>query len=164
MYSSILSASVFGLTARKIRVEADVSNGLPGAVMVGYLAGQVRETMDRVRTALKNSDFALEPKKLTVNLAPAGFKKEGSFFDLPVALAILSAYGLLEEKHTEGLLVVGELGLNGEVCPVSGILPVVLEAKREGCRACMVPWDNVKEAEYAGILPVIGVKTLKEAV
>ena len=63
MYSSILSASVFGLTARKIRVEADVSNGLPGAVMVGYLAGQVRETMDRVRTALKNSDFALEPKK-----------------------------------------------------------------------------------------------------
>lgn len=164
MYSSILSASVFGLTARKIRVEADVSNGLPGAVMVGYLAGQVRETMDRVRTALKNSDFALEPKKLTVNLAPAGFKKEGSFFDLPVALAILSAYGLLEEKHTEGLLVVGELGLNGEVCPVSGILPVVLEAKREGCWACMVPWDNVKEAEYAGILPVIGVKTLKEAV
>ncbi len=60
--------------------------------------------------------------------------------------------------------MVGELGLNGEVCPVSGILPVVLEAKREGCRACMVPWDNVKEAEYAGILPVIGVKTLKEAV
>lgn len=115
MYSSILSASVFGLTARKIRVEADVSNGLPGAVWWATCwAG--RETMDRVRTALKNSDFALEPKKLTVNLAPAGFKKEGSFFDLPVALAILSAYGLLEEKHTEGLLVVGELGLNGEVC------------------------------------------------
>ena len=164
MYSSILSASVFGLTARKIRVEADVSNGLPGAVMVGYLAGQVRETMDRVRTALKNSGFALEPKKITVNLAPAGFKKEGNFFDLPVALTILSAYGLLEEKQTEGLLVVGELGLNGEVCPVSGILPVVLEAKKEGCKACMVPWDNVKEAEYAGILPVIGVKTLREAV
>ena len=164
LYSSILSASVFGLTARKIRVEADVSNGLPGAVMVGYLAGQVRETMDRVRTALKNSGFALEPKKITVNLAPAGFKKEGNFFDFPVALTILSAYGLLEEKQTEGLLVVGELGLNGEVCPVSGILPVVLEAKKEGCKACMVPWDNVKEAEYAGILPVIGVKTLREAV
>ena len=164
MYSSILSASVFGLTARKIRVEADVSNGLPGAVMVGYLAGQVRETMDRVRTALKNSGFALEPKKITVNLAPAGFKKEGNFFDLPVALTILSSYSLLEEKQTEGLLVVGELGLNGEVCPVSGILPVVLEAKKEGCKACMVPWDNVKEAEYAGILPVIGVKTLREAV
>ena len=164
MYSSILSASVFGLTARKIRVEADVSTGLPGAVMVGYLAGQVRETMDRVRTALKNSGFALEPKKITVNLAPAGFKKEGNFFDLPVALTILSSYSLLEEKQTEGLLVVGELGLNGEVCPVSGILPVVLEAKKEGCKACMVPWDNVKEAEYAGILPVIGVKTLREAV
>ena len=164
LYSSILSASVFGLTARKIRVEADVSNGLPGAVMVGYLAGQVRETMDRVRTALKNSGFALEPKKITVNLAPAGFKKEGNFFDLPVALTILSSYSLLEEKQTEGLLVVGELGLNGEVCPVSGILPVVLEAKKEGCKACMVPWDNVKEAEYAGILPVIGVKTLREAV
>ena len=164
MYSSILSASVFGLTARKIRVEADVSNGLPGAVMVGYLAGQVRDTMDRVRTALKNSGFALEPKKITVNLAPAGFKKEGNFFDLPVALTILSSYSLLEEKQTEGLLVVGELGLNGEVCPVSGILPVVLEAKKEGCKACMVPWDNVKEAEYAGILPVIGVKTLREAV
>ena len=99
-----------------------------------------------------------------MNLAPAGFKKEGNFFDLPVALTILSAYGLLEEKQTEGLLVVGELGLNGEVCPVSGILPVVLEAKKEGCKACMVPWDNVKEAEYAGILPVIGVKTLREAV
>lgn len=164
LYSSILSASVFGLTARKIRVEADVSNGLPGAVMVGYLAGQVRETMDRVRTALKNSGFALEPKKITVNLAPAGFKKEGNFFDLPVALTILSSYGILEEKQTEGLLVVGELGLNGEVCPVSGILPVVLEAKKEGCKACMVPRDNVKEAEYAGILPVIGVKTLREAV
>ena len=164
LYSSILSASVFGLTARKIRVEADVSNGLPGAVMVGYLAGQVRETMDRVRTALKNSGFALEPKKITVNLAPAGFKKEGNFFDLPVALTILSSYSLLEEKQTDGLLVVGELGLNGEVCPVSGILPVVLEAKKEGCKACMVPWDNVKEAEYAGILPVIGVKTLREAV
>ena len=130
MYSSILSASVFGLTARGNpcggRCEQRPSGRGDGG---SDLAGQVRETMDRVRTALKNSDFALEPKKLTVNLAPAGFKKEGSFFDLPVALAILSAYGLLEEKHTEGLLVVGELGLNGEVCPVSGILPVVLEAK-----------------------------------
>ena len=164
MYSSILSASVFGLTARKIRVEADAGNGLPGTVMVGFLAGQVRETMDRVRTALKNSGFSLEPKKITVNLAPAGFKKEGNFFDLPVAMAILSAYGLLEEKNTEDLMVVGELGLNGEICPVSGILPVVLEAKKEGCKACMVPWDNLKEAEYAGILPVIGVKNLKEAV
>lgn len=164
MYSSILSASIFGLTARKIRVEADVSNGLPGAVMVGYLAGQVRETMERVRTALKNSGFNLEPKKITVNLAPAGFKKEGNFFDLPVALAILSAYGLLKETDSRGLLAVGELGLNGEVRPVAGVLPVVLAAKREGCRACLVPKKNQREAEMAGVLPIIGVEHLTEAV
>lgn len=164
MYSSILSASIYGMTARKIRVEADVSNGLPGAVMVGYLAGQVHETMERVRTAVKNSGFFLEPKKITVNLAPAGFKKEGTFFDLPVALAILAAYGILKEENFKNLMVIGELGLNGEVCPVSGVLPVALAAKKEGCLACMVPKKNQKEAECCGMLPVIGVENLKEAV
>ena len=75
MYSSVFSASIFGMEARKVRVEADVSNGLPGSVMVGYLSGVVKEAMERVRTALKNSGFQVEPKKVTVNLAPAGFKK-----------------------------------------------------------------------------------------
>ncbi len=164
MYSSVLSAAIFGLEARKILVEADVSNGLPGAVMVGYLAGQVKESMERVRTALKNSGFYLEPKKITVNLSPSGFKKEGNSFDLPVALAVLSAYGQLSSQQLKGIFVVGELGLNGEVCPVPGILPMVLSAKKEGCQVCMVPMKNKKEAELAGVLPVIGVGELKEAV
>lgn len=164
MYSSVLSAAIFGLEARKVRVEADVSNGLPGSVMVGYLAGQVKESMERVRTALKNSGFDLEPKKITVNLSPSGFKKEGNSFDLPVALAVLSAYGRLREESLQGVFVAGELGLNGEVCPVPGILPMVLSAKKEGCKVCMVPRKNQKEAELAGALPVIGVGDLKEAV
>lgn len=164
MYSSVFSASIFGVEARKVRVEVDVSNGLPGSVMVGYLSGVVKETMERVRTALKNSGFSLDPRKITVNLAPAGFKKEGNFFDLPVALGVLAAYGKLPEKNLEGILVVGELGLNGEVCPVKGVLPIVLEAQKAGILACMVPKKNQREAENVGVLPIIGVETLQEAV
>ena len=140
MFASVLSAAISGMEVRPVQVEADVSNGLPCFIMVGFPSAQVKEAQDRVRTALKNNGISLPPKKVTVNLAPADLRKEGAGFDLPVAAAVLAASGALEPKLLEGVMVVGELSLNGEVRSVSGVLPRVIHAREMGCRYCMIPF------------------------
>ena len=120
MFSRVLSAAICGIQGLPIFVEADVSEGLPGFSMVGDLSAKVKEAQDRVMTAFRNSGIQLRPKRITVNLSPADIHKDGSSYDLPVALAILAAYQLLPMETLKGVLVAGELGLNGSKgrCPL----------------------------------------------
>ena len=115
LFASVLSAAIYGMEVREIQVEADVSDGLPSFAMVGFPSAQVREAQERVRTAFKNNRLCLPPKKVTVNFAPADMKKEGAGFDLPVAAAVLAAAGILEPDLLEGVMIVGEISLNGEI-------------------------------------------------
>ena len=115
MFSSILSAAISGVNCVPVRVEADVSNGLPLFSMVGYLSTRVKEAQDRVCTALRNSGFSLPAKRVTVNLSPADIRKEGTGFDLPIAAALLCSFGFLDKEQVRGVCMAGELSLNGEV-------------------------------------------------
>ena len=162
MFASVLSAAISGMEVCPVQVEADVSDGLPCFTMVGFPSTQVREAQDRVRTALKNNGISLPPKKVTVNLAPADLKKEGAGFDLPVAAAVLAAAGFLDPKLLKGVLVVGELSLNGEVRSVSGVLPRVIRARELGCRYCMIPLGNFEEAALVRDMKVVGVRNIGE--
>lgn len=164
MFSSVCSAAILGMEVVPVQVEADVSDGLPMFAMVGYVNSQVKETQDRVRTALHNEKFRLPAKRITVNLAPGDVRKEGTGYDLPVALAILAALGRIPAKHLEGVMVAGELGLDGKVKGVWGILPIVRKAKELGFRACIVPSKNKREGQLTEGIQVIGVKNLREAV
>lgn len=150
-----------GLEAVPVHVEVDVSDGLPGFYMVGYVSTQVRETCSRVRTALRNQKVAIPPKKITVNLSPGDLPKSGTGFDLPVAAGILETLGQLPTGGLKNILVTGELGLDGKIHGIRGIFSMVLRAARLGCRACVVPKENLREAQVVGF-PVLGVETLKE--
>lgn len=164
MFAYVLSAAISGLEVCPIMVEADVSDGLPSFAMVGFPSAQVKEAQERVRTALKNNGFCLPPKRVTVNFAPADIKKEGSGFDLPVAAALLAAVGDLDPRLLEGVLMVGELSLNGDVHGVTGVLPRVIRAREAGCRFCVVPYENRKEGRLIKDMRVVGVRSLQEAV
>lgn len=145
MYSSVMSAVLHGVEGKLILVEADVSNGLPGFSMVGYLSSEVKEAQDRVWAALHNQGIRLEPKKIVINMAPAGLRKSGSAFDLPVAVAVLAAYGMIRQENTEKCLFLGELGLDGRIKGVPGVLAMVSEAARAGCKSCIIPEENINE-------------------
>lgn len=162
LFSRVLSAVMVGLQVYSVQVEVDVSDGLPGFVMVGYLSSQVREAQDRVRTALKNSSLSLPPKRITVNLSPADIRKDGTSFDLPIAAAILCATGKVSEEVLKETFLAGELGLNGEIHFVRGILPMILNARDEGCKTCIIPEANLPEAEVVDGVTCIGVGTMHE--
>lgn len=161
-FGTVLSAVLLGLTVEPVHVEADVSNGLPVFHMVGYLASEVKEASERVRTAVKNSGISLPPKRIVMNLAPATVRKRGASFDLPIALSLLAALGNIPQKGLEKVMVIGELSLDGSVRAVPGVLPIVLEAKKMGCTACIVPKENVKEGALAGEIEIIGAESLEE--
>ena len=129
MFSKVYSAAIHGIDAMIVSVEADVSDGLPIFEMVGFLGSEVKEARERVRIALKNSGYMLPAKRITVNLSPADVRKEGTAFDLPVAIAILVAFGHLPEEYLKDTLIVGELSLNGKVNKVNGVLPIVYSAR-----------------------------------
>ena len=132
MFSKVYSAGLQGIDGYPVQVEADVGNGLPGFHMVGYLASEVREAEERVKTALKNSGFSMLPKKVTVNLSPADVRKDGTAFDLPMAVAVLTAYGVGEPSVLEDSAFIGELGLDGRVKPVRGVLSLVTAMRDTG--------------------------------
>lgn len=163
MFASVLTAAIQGMEVTPIEVEADVSDGLPSFIMVGYAASQVKEAQDRVRTALRNTGIYLPPKRITVNLAPADIRKESSGFDLPVAIAILAAAGLIEEKYLHGGMFMGELSLSGEVQAISGVLARVIRARELGCSYCVIPEGNLREASLVKDITVLGVSDLREA-
>ena len=162
MFASALSATILGMNVCPIRVEADVSDGLPSFTMVGFPSAQVREAQDRVRTALKNVGMSLPPKRITVNFSPADIRKEGAGFDLPVAAAVLAAAKVVDPSCLEGVMLSGEISLNGEIRPVSGILPIVIQAREEQCRYCMVPYQNLREGRLIRDIRVIGVRNISE--
>ena len=162
-FSTILSASLEGLRAEFVHVEADLSNGLPVFHMVGYLASEVREAGERVRTAIRNSGFEYPPKRTIINLSPATLRKRGASFDLPIAAAILASLGQIPPGSAENCLVIGELSLSGGVKKVPGILPIVMKAMEQGIQACIVPGENAPEARLVSGMQVIGVKSLRQA-
>lgn len=164
MFSKVHSGGILGVEGYLIEVEADVSDGLPGFYMVGYLSSEVREAQDRVRTALKNSGFQLQAKKITVNLSPADIRKEGTAFDLPVAVAILAAYDKIPSTYINGSLFVGELGLSGEIKPIPGILSLVYAAKAAGLTRCILPLSNINEGGVIQGIDVIGVQHIREVI
>ncbi len=164
MFSSVCSAAILGMEAVPVQVEADVSDGLPMFSMVGYVNSQVKETQDRVRTAFHNKKMGLPAKRITVNLAPGDVRKEGTGYDLPVALAILTALGRIPKRHLEGVMVVGELGLDGKIKGVWGVLPIVHKARGAGCHTCIVPKDNEAEGQLIEGIRVVGVDDLQRVV
>ena len=161
MFTQISSAGIRGMEGFLVSVEADVSNGLPGFSISGQLALEVREAQERVRTALKNSDFQLPAKKITVNLSPAGRRKEGTVFDLPIAAAVLGAFELLSAEKLKDALLIGELGLDGSVKPVRGVLVLVSAAKKMGFRRCLLPVANVSEGTLVEGIQIIGIQSLR---
>lgn len=162
MVSTVLSATLQGLRVEFVQVEADVSNGLPMFHLVGYLSSEVKEAGERVKSAIRNSDFTIPPKKVVVNLSPANMRKRGNIFDLPIAIATLCAMGELSQNCTENIVLAGELSLDGAVKRVSGILPIVLEAKKKGYQKCIVPKENQKEGELVDDIQIVGVSNLRE--
>lgn len=162
MYTSVLSAAICGLEAQMVQVEVDVSNGLPGFSMVGNLNNQVKEAQDRVKTALHNIKINLPPKKITINISPGDMQKTGTGFDLPIAAGILKTLEIIPDDSLNQILVVGEIGLDGKISGVKGVLPMVLKAKEIGCTACIVPKNNLLEAQMIEQIPVIGVSHLEE--
>lgn len=155
MFCKILSGGVVGVSACFIWVEVDIDNGLPSFSMVGSLGSEVRESRERVSVALKNAGFSLPAARITVNLAPADVHKEGTAFDLPIAVGILQALSFFPGKHAENILFLGELGLNGELKRVRGVLPIVQAAAAGGYRECIVPAANAREG---AVIPGITVR------
>lgn len=155
MFCKVMSGGVVGVRACLIGVEVDMDRGLPMFSMVGSLSGEVRESRERVSVALKNSGFSIPPARLTVNLAPADVHKEGTAYDLPIAVGILQAMSFFEEQATENILFLGELGLNGELKKVRGVLPVVQAAVAAGLTQCIVPAANAGEG---AVIPGIAVR------
>ncbi len=145
------------------QVEVDVSRGLPCFDMVGLLSGEVKEARERIRVALRNAGIAMPVEKITVNISPAGIHKVGTAFDLPAALGIMATMGLVLEESLERVMIAGELGLNAQVKPIRGVLPMVMEAGRAGMEECLVPLDNMKEGMLADGPTVMGVENLSEA-
>lgn len=162
MFSKVDTAAICGVDCVPVEAEADVSTGLPMFSMVGYLNSQVKEAQERVWTALRNTGYTFPARRITVNLSPADIRKEGTRFDLPIAAALLCAFGYLDQKAVQGVCMAGELSLNGQLKPVKGILPLAELAARRGYRLCIVPEENRKEAEAPGRIPVLGIRSLKE--
>jgi magnesium chelatase family protein len=164
MLSRILTSAVIGIDAHVMEVEVDISRGLPAFTTVGLPEVSVKESKERVKAAILNNGYAFPDDRITVNLAPAHIKKEGTGFDLPIALGILSASGIIPNENTPRRLVLGELSLDGRIKPVFGSLPMAIEAKRAGYPEILVPYENRREASVVAGLSVIPVKTLAEAV
>lgn len=164
MYSKVYGAGITGLEARIIQVEADVSNGLPVFHMVGVLASAVKEARERVRISLQNSGFRIPAKRITVNLSPADLRKDGSGYDLPIAVSLLAASGMIPKSTDKSILMAGELGLDGHICSVQGALAMAMQAKKEGFQRFLLPKQNSREAAMVEGIDIIGVGTLIEAV
>lgn len=162
MYSTVISGGIRGIYSYLVQVEVDTAQGLPGFEMVGYLGSEVKEAKERVRVALKNAGFAIPAERITVNISPADIPKEGTAYDLPVAVAILSSMEIVPREALADLLMIGELGLSGELRPVRGVLPVVREAKSAGFRRCIVPKENEREGAVVEGIEVYGLGCLQE--
>ena len=164
MLASLRSAALFGVEAYPVQIEVDVSFGLPHFTMVGLPDATVRESRDRVRSAIRNSGFEFPQHRITVNLAPADVRKGGSSFDLPIALGLLATSGPLTRPSVDDTVVVGELSLDGAINGVRGVLPIAIAARRLGLKRLLLPPQNAAEACVVGGLEVCTARSLPEAV
>ena len=162
MFSSVKSVALSGINGIITSVEADIRNGLPSFNMVGFLSTQVRESGERVRAAILNSGFSLEPKRILVNISPADIKKDGTSFDLAVAVSVLASGMALDQSYLMETAFAGELSLNGEMKPINGILPMVCAAKDAGLKRFVLPKANYREAKLVEGIEIIGVSSLLE--
>ena len=167
MYSTVMSGQMTGMIGTMVQVEVDMSTGLPGFDMVGELGNEVKEAKERVKIALKNIGMIMPAMKVTVNLSPANLRKRGTGFDLPIAIGILQSMGKLEELGIEEdflkrIFFVGELGLNGEIRPVNGVMPLIQTAKKAGISCFVVPKENEMEAGVVDQVEVYGIGDLQE--
>lgn len=163
MLAKVLSAAVIGLDAFTVEVETHLERGLPNLSIVGLPDNVVKESKDRINAAIKNSDFMFPLKKITINLAPADIKKEGSSYDLPIAIAILGATGQLDIENTKDFIILGELSLDGTVRPVKGALPISVMAENK-YKGILLPKENADEAAVIPGSRVYPVGSLKEVV
>ena len=164
MYSRVITGAVHGISSYLLQVETNITSGLPSFHMVGFMSSEVREAGERVRVALKNVGIPLPAARITVNLAPADIPKRGIVIDLPVAVGELICMEMLRQEDFEDVLVAGELGLNGEIRPVRGVLPMVQTAKEQGIRLCIVPKENLEEGAVVEGIKVVGVRSLNELI
>lgn len=164
MLSKINSISLHGLEGCLIEVQVDVSAGMPNWEIVGLPDISVKEAKERVRTAIKNSGYEFQSRKIVVNLAPADVRKEGTFYDLPIAIGILLDFGEIGKINEEKIAFVGELSLDGKINKINGILPICIEAKKLGIKKIIVPKENAKEGAIVKGIEVLGVSSLTEVV
>lgn len=163
MFVSIESGTMCGVTCVPVKVEVDVSKGLPGFELIGFVSSELREAKERVRVALNNIDTEVPVAKITVNLSPANMPKSGTAFDLPIAMGILAAAGYINPFYLDGFFMVGEVGLNGDLKGVPGILPMVNQAKERGITNFIIPKDNVSEACIINDVKIIGLTNIRDA-
>lgn len=164
MLSIIKSIQLDGLDGYIVNVQVDISAGMPEWTIVGLPDASIKESKERVRTALKNSEFEILSRKIIINLAPANIRKEGSFLDLPIAIGILSSLEKIQKVDIRDMAFIGELSLNGKINAVNGILPICIEAKKIGIKKLIIPYDNLKEASIVKGIIIKGAKDLSEIV
>jgi len=164
MLAKINSAALYGIDALRVCVEIDLASGLPQLATVGLPEGAVKESKDRIRAAIKNCGYTFPAKRITINLAPADIKKEGSAYDLPMAVGILAAEGIVEKEKLDDYLLIGELSLDGSVKPVRGALPIAMAAKKENVKGLILPLQNACEAAVVSEVEVLGVRDLPQVV
>lgn len=164
MLSKVYSAGLMGIDGYLVEVEVDISAGLANWNTVGLPESSVRESRDRVIAAIKNSGYSFEKRRITINLAPADIRKEGTAFDLPIALGLLASSELIPPASLEGYLILGELSLQGEVKPVHGALSIALLAKKIGLSKLILPEKNIPEASVINELTFFGIKHLSDVV
>lgn len=164
IYCCINSAAIWGIQPYIVKIESDISQGMPVFHMVGLLSSEVREARERVRTALKNIGHQLPYGRITINLSPADRKKEGARFDLAIAVALLVNMKIIKEESVKEFLIVGELGLNGDINGINGVLPIIIMAKQQGFRYCMIPFENGAEGKVIEDIYVVPVRNLYEAI
>ena len=164
MLATVRSSALLGIDAIMVDVEVDITQGLPQFATVGLPDGAVKESKDRVKSALKNSGYDFPNRKITVNLAPADIRKEGAAFDLPISVGILAATGVIAKTHLQQYLLMGELSLDGRIKPVRGCLSVAVAARNGSLAGIIVPLENAGEAAVVEGIEVIGVSELAEVV
>ena len=164
MLSMVKSMSLHGLEGYLVNIQVDVSGGLPSCDIVGLPDASVKESKERVRTAIKNTGIDLKSRKIVINLAPANTRKEGALYDLPIAIAILIANEEISNLDISDTVFIGELSLNGKINKVNGIFPMCLEASKLGIKKAIIPKENAKEASIVKELEVIGVESLEEVI
>lgn len=164
MISKIFTATIYGIDGIKIDVEVDISFGLPAFNIVGLPETSVKESKERVRAAIKNAGFEFPNDRITINLAPADVRKEGSSFDLPIAIGILASTGVMKEERMRNYLIAGELSLDGRIKGVRGILPIAILASKERVENVIVPYENGNEASIVQDVKVYGATHILEIV